>query len=142
MGRTKHGKRYHADLAKVPQSPVPVAEAIAILKGFNQTKFDQTVELVLWLGIDPRQADQAIRGSISLPHGIGRTKRVIAFLGSLGLPTSLEEVGLSGAEDRLREHMTRDKKRRGGRLALVLLSEPGRTVMVEDGSVEEVLAAL
>ena len=79
MGRTRHGKRYQADVAKVPPRPVPLAEAIKILKGFNQTKFDQTVELVLWLGIDPRQADQAIRGSISLPHGIGKTKRVIAF---------------------------------------------------------------
>ena len=45
----------------------------------NRKKFDQTVELVMHLGIDPKQADQMIRGSVSLPHGIGKTKRVIAF---------------------------------------------------------------
>jgi large subunit ribosomal protein L1 len=103
MGRTKHGKRYHADLAKVPQSPVPVAEAIAILKGFNQTKFDQTVELVLWLGIDPRQADQAIRGSISLPHGIGRTKRVIAFCDDEQAQAAREAGAIEAGSDALIE---------------------------------------
>ncbi|UCG32884.1 MAG: 50S ribosomal protein L1 [Phycisphaerales bacterium] len=45
----------------------------------NRKKYDQTVELVMHLGIDPKQADQMIRGSVSLPHGIGKTKRVIAF---------------------------------------------------------------
>ena len=103
MGRTKHGKRYQADLAKVPQSPVPVAEAIAILKGFNQTKFDQTVELVLWLGIDPRQADQAIRGSISLPHGIGRTKRVIAFCEGEQAQAAREAGAVEAGSDELIE---------------------------------------
>ena len=70
----------------------PIPEAIAILramgevkaerkyKGFRRRKpFDQTVELVLHLGIDPKQADQMIRGAVSLPKGIGKTKRVIAF---------------------------------------------------------------
>jgi len=49
------------------------------LKSFDSTKFDQSVEIVLRLGIDPKQADQIVRGSIVLPHGIGKTQRVIVF---------------------------------------------------------------
>jgi large subunit ribosomal protein L1 len=75
----KHGKRYRQCLEKVPEGKVSVAEAIACLKDMPGTKFDSTVEMALHLGIDPRQADQALRGSISLPNGIGQTKRVIAF---------------------------------------------------------------
>lgn len=79
MGKVRHGKRWRSDTEKVPPAPQTVAEAVGILKGFVKTKFDQTVELVCCLGIDPKQADQALRGSVSLPHGIGATKRVIAF---------------------------------------------------------------
>lgn len=50
-----------------------------MLKEFNTTKFDQTVEIHMRLGIDPNQADQIIRGSLVLPHGIGRTQRVVVF---------------------------------------------------------------
>jgi large subunit ribosomal protein L1 len=50
-----------------------------VLKTFEPTKFDQSVELIFSLGIDAKQADQAIRGSLSLPHGIGKAKRVVAF---------------------------------------------------------------
>jgi large subunit ribosomal protein L1 len=76
---SKRSKIYEANRKKLPDSPVPLAEAVKTLKTFNGTKFDQTVELVMHLGIDPKQADQAFRGSISLPHGIGKTKKVIAF---------------------------------------------------------------
>lgn len=75
----KNPKRYQQCLEKVPETPVPVAQAVEIMKRFPAAKFDQTVELAMHLGIDPRQADQNIRGSISLPHGIGATRRVIAF---------------------------------------------------------------
>jgi large subunit ribosomal protein L1 len=78
MGKER-SKRYQADLPKVPKGKVPVAEAVAALKTFQPAKFDMTVNLVLHLGIDPKQADQALRGSISLPHGIGSSKKVIAF---------------------------------------------------------------
>ena len=78
MGK-KHGKRYQSDMEKVPSGPVSVSEAVGLLKQFDGTKFDQTVELVVWLGIDPKQADQAIRGATSLPNGIGKTRKVIAF---------------------------------------------------------------
>ena len=77
----KQGKRYRADAKSVEGLPeaVPLADALAKVKGFKKTKFDQSVEVCLHLGIDARQADQLVRGSISLPHGIGKTKRVVAF---------------------------------------------------------------
>ena len=58
---------------------VPLEEAVALLKQFNTTKFDQSVEVHMRLGIDSKQADQIVRGSIILPHGIGRTLKVIVF---------------------------------------------------------------
>jgi large subunit ribosomal protein L1 len=75
----KHSKRYRANLEKCPKEKVPIDEGIKALKSFEPAKFDATVELSLHLGIDPRQADQALRGSLSLPNGIGRSRNVIAF---------------------------------------------------------------
>ena len=71
-------KRYRKD-AEARTEQLPLAEAVGKVKGWGSTKFDQSVECVINLGIDPRQADQAIRGAISLPHGIGKQLRVIAF---------------------------------------------------------------
>lgn len=76
----KQSKRMRALAAKVPgRTPLPVEQAVALLKTFNTTKFDQTVEIAIRLGIDPKQADQNVRGSIVPPHGIGKTLRVIVF---------------------------------------------------------------
>ena len=75
----KRSKRYTEAAKKAVVEPVAVDKAIGILKTFNPTKFDQSVELIFSLGIDAKQADQMIRGSISLPHGVGKSKRVIAF---------------------------------------------------------------
>lgn len=76
----KRSKRMQALLEKVPgKRPLPLPEAVALLKTFNNTKFDQSVEVAIRLGIDPRQADQTVRGSVVLPHGIGRTLRVAVF---------------------------------------------------------------
>ena len=75
----KRSKRYKELVAKVPEEPVDLGRAIEILKGFGGTKFDQTIEIHMNLGVDPKQADQIIRGSIVLPHGIGKTQRVIVF---------------------------------------------------------------
>lgn len=72
-------KRYKEAAKKAVATPVSLEDAIDNIKSFNPTKFDQTVELIFSLGIDPKQADQMIRGSLSLPHGVGKTKRVIAF---------------------------------------------------------------
>ncbi|HDS85537.1 MAG TPA: 50S ribosomal protein L1 [Phycisphaerales bacterium] len=72
-------KRYKADAQKAVKDPLSLDEVIKKLKTFASTKFDQTVECVMHLGIDPKQADQMIRGAISLPHGIGKSRRVVAF---------------------------------------------------------------
>jgi len=73
------GKRYKEALQQVGKESLSLAEAVEKVKSFKSVKFDQSIECVLNLGIDPKQADQLVRGSISLPHGIGKHKRVIAF---------------------------------------------------------------
>jgi len=72
-------KRYKEAAKTAVTGIVPIDKAIEVVKGFKPTKFDQSVELIFSLGIDPKQADQMIRGSLSLPHGIGKSKRVVAF---------------------------------------------------------------
>ena len=72
-------KRYKEAAKGAITDPVAVDQAVDAVKKFKPTKFDQSVELIFSLGIDPKQADQMIRGSLSLPHGIGKAKRVIAF---------------------------------------------------------------
>jgi large subunit ribosomal protein L1 len=72
-------KRYKKESEQLGKDSVTLAEAVEKVKSFSSVKFDQSVECVLHLGIDPKQADQLVRGSISLPHGIGKTKKVIAF---------------------------------------------------------------
>jgi large subunit ribosomal protein L1 len=74
-----NGKRYRKELEQVSDEPKSLAEAVNKIKSFNSVKFDQTVECVLVLGIDTKQSDQLIRGSLSLPYGIGKQKKVIAF---------------------------------------------------------------
>ena len=90
-------KRMKAMRAKVPEqaAPMPLADAVALLKTFNTTKFDQTVEIVMRLGIDPKQADQLVRGSIVLPHGIGKTLRVVVFAKG----DKIDEAKAAGADE-------------------------------------------
>ena len=76
------GKRMRASLEKKPKTPLAPADAVKALRGFKATKFDQTVNVVVNLGIDPKAADQALRGSIAMPHGIGRSARVVCFCAS------------------------------------------------------------
>jgi large subunit ribosomal protein L1 len=78
----KRSKRYTkaAEGFKDAHVPVSVEQAVEQVKKFPPTKFDQSVELIFSLGIDAKQADQIVRGSVSLPHGIGKSKRVIAFV--------------------------------------------------------------
>ena len=76
----KQSKRYRALLGTIKSvDPVPLADAIKKLKTFGTTKFNQTVEVSTNLGIDPRQSDQNVRGSVALPHGIGKSVRVAVF---------------------------------------------------------------
>ena len=72
-------KRYKKESEQAGAESMSLKAAVEKIKSFKNVKFDQTVECVMQLGIDPKQADQLIRGSISLPNGIGKQKRVIAF---------------------------------------------------------------
>ena len=76
---TKLAKRMKAASAKRPAAALPLAEAVESLKKFDAPKFDQSVEVVMRLGIDSAQADQIARGSIVLPNGIGKDQRVLVF---------------------------------------------------------------
>ncbi len=72
-------KRYRKESEQLSKENLSLADAIEKIKSFQSVKFDQSIECVMHLGIDPKQADQLVRGSISLPHGIGKQKKVIAF---------------------------------------------------------------
>jgi len=75
----ERSKRYKQESEQVSKEAVSLTDAIEKVKSFKSVKFDQSIECVLQLGIDPKQADQLVRGSISLPNGIGKQKKVIAF---------------------------------------------------------------
>jgi len=95
------GKRLKADLEGWDRDAVlPLAEAVAKIKSFKDTKFDQSIDICMHLGVDAKQADQMVRGAMSLPHGIGKTKRVIAFC-SADKTAAAKEAGAieAGAEE-------------------------------------------
>src|SRR5262245_66044696 len=75
----KHGKNYRNAVAKVEPRPYRLREAIETLKQAAYAKFDETVEVALRLGVDPRHADQMVRGTVVLPHGTGKSMRVLVF---------------------------------------------------------------
>jgi large subunit ribosomal protein L1 len=76
----KHGKKYRAALEKIePTRKYSLDEAVKKLKEIAFAKFDETVELTVWLGVDPRKADQLVRGTLVLPHGLGRSKTVLVI---------------------------------------------------------------
>ncbi len=77
----KHGKRYRDLEGKVDRDRVyPAPDAAALVKDLATAKFDETIEAHLRLGIDPRKSDQNVRGTVALPHGTGRSVRVLAFV--------------------------------------------------------------
>ena len=73
-------KKFERNRIKRPDSPLPLGEAVEMLLNFESSKFDETVELAVKLGIDPKNSQQLVRGAVSLPNGIGKTIRVIAFV--------------------------------------------------------------
>jgi len=76
----KHGKKYRAALEKIePGRKYNLETAITKIKEIAFAKFDETVELTMWLGVDPRKADQLVRGTIVLPHGLGKSKTVLVI---------------------------------------------------------------
>ncbi len=75
----RHGKKYTAAAQQVPQKPCTLDEAIPLLKKIKFAKFDETFELALLLGVDPKHSDQLVRGTVVLPHGTGTSKRVLVI---------------------------------------------------------------
>ncbi len=96
----KRSKSYLAALEQVPEAPVPPIRAFEILKGMETAKFDETVEVHFRLGIDTRQADQQLRGTVSLPNGSGKAVRVAVFAEGANAAAA-EEAGadIVGSDD-------------------------------------------
>jgi large subunit ribosomal protein L1 len=81
----KHGKRYAEAFSRlrkaVPkaETALPYSQALSVILDAPNTKFDQTVDVAIRLGVDPKQADQMVRGAVTLPHGLGKTATVVVF---------------------------------------------------------------
>lgn len=104
----KRSKRYRGlSEGQKSAAPLPLSDAVAALKKFDGTKFDQTVEIAMRLGVDPKQADQIVRGSIVLPHGIGKSQRVIVFakgdLADAAQEAGADEVGQEELAQRIKD---------------------------------------
>ncbi|MDP6442918.1 MAG: 50S ribosomal protein L1 [Pirellulaceae bacterium] len=107
---TKRSKSYTADAKKVPEEALELPAGVAVLKSFDGGKFDQTVEVHMRLGIDPKQADQIVRGSVVLPHGIGRSQRVVVFAkgdkADEALAAGADEVGQEELAKKIKDGWT------------------------------------
>jgi large subunit ribosomal protein L1 len=91
----RHGKKYRAANDKIePGHKYTLDEGVAKVKEISFAKFDETVELTMWLGVDPRKADQLVRGTVVLPHGLGRSKTVLVIAG----PDKQKEAQEAGAD--------------------------------------------
>jgi large subunit ribosomal protein L1 len=78
----KPGKKFAAARQQVPERPHTLEDAVPLLQKVKFAKFDETVELALRLGVDPKHADQMVRGTVVLPHGLGTTKKVLVIAGA------------------------------------------------------------
>jgi len=90
----KHGKKFNAGSAKVAVKPHTVPEAVASMQAAKFAKFDETVELAMRLGVDPKHADQMVRWTVVLPHGTGKSKKVAVIAGG----EKLREAQAAGAD--------------------------------------------
>lgn len=89
----KRGKKYQEALAKIDKTKVySLEEACALVKETSTVKFDSTVDVAFRLNVDPKQADQQLRGTLTLPHGNGKTKRILA------ITHKVEEATAAGAD--------------------------------------------
>ncbi len=97
----RRGKKYRAVLEKLDPGPLGLEDALRKVGEIGWAKFDETVEIAILLGVDPRHADQMVRGTVTLPHGTGKTKRVLAIAAGERLKEAEEagaDVVLSGPE--------------------------------------------
>ncbi len=102
---TKMSKRARENAKLIPAEPLEPAEAIGAVKKFKGPKFDQSVEVCMHLGVDTKQADQMLRGAVSLPKGIGKSKRVIAFCGDDVKEAALEAGAIKAGGANLMEEV-------------------------------------
>jgi large subunit ribosomal protein L1 len=77
----RRGKKFAAARQQVPERPHSIEDAVPLMQQVKYAKFDETVEIALRLGVDPKHADQMVRGTVVLPHGLGKSKRVLAIAG-------------------------------------------------------------
>ena len=75
----RHGKKFTAAAAQIPDRAHSLEEAIPLVQQVKYTKFDEMVEVAMRLGVDPKHADQMVRGTVILPHGLGKSKRVLVI---------------------------------------------------------------
>ena len=94
-------KRYKKESQPLNKEALGLSEAVEKVKSFKSVKFDQSIECVVQLGIDPKQADQLVRGSISLPNGIGKQKKVIAFCEDTDVEAALKAGAIEAGCDEL-----------------------------------------
>src|SRR5260370_3420015 len=78
----KSGKNITKARAAIEKRPYALNEAVPLLQKVKYTKFDETVEVTMRLGVDPKHADQMVRGTVVLPHGLGKSKKVLAIVGA------------------------------------------------------------
>src|SRR5438094_8379419 len=78
----KPGKQYASARKQVEAKDYPLEEAIPLLKKIKFAKFDETVEVHMRLGVDPKHADQMVRGTVVMPNGLGRSKKVLVIAGA------------------------------------------------------------
>ena len=98
---TGRSKRYNKDSQSSTKESLSIGEAVKKIKSFASTKFDQSVDCVMHLGIDPKQADQMIRGAISLPYGIGKSRKVIAFCEDSDIDSAKSAGAVEAGNDEL-----------------------------------------
>ena len=106
----RHGKKLTAAAEQVQDRPYTIDEAIPLIQKVKYAKFDETVELAMRLGVDPKHADQMVRGTVVLPHGLGRSKRVLAIAGA----DKQKEAHRRGGGSRGRRRRGREDSRAGG----------------------------
>ena len=101
-GKMKRGKKYNAALEKFePQNKYGLNEAVGVVKEIAFANFDETVELTMWLGVDPRKADQLVRGTVVLPNGLGGEAKRVVVIAQGDKAREAEEAGADfvGADD-------------------------------------------
>jgi large subunit ribosomal protein L1 len=99
------GRKYQAARQQVPKRPHTIEEAVPLVQKVKFTKFDETVELAVRLGVDPKQSDQMVRGTVVLPHGLGKSKRVLVIAGAdkqrEGREAGADEIGGEDVVDKI-----------------------------------------